>query len=77
MRCYKCPLFAGWNNENGSDENCGMFGDAWDSRFQYEDKEGTVIGCYIEKAYIDKAEKEIEECHEAYVDAYLREEGKS
>ncbi len=59
MRCCKCPLFLSWNNETESGEACVLFGDSWDSRFQYENKEQTeVIGCYIEKAYIEKVDKD-------------------
>lgn len=76
MRCYNCPLFESWNNENGSGENCGIFGDDWGNRFQYEDKHGAVIGCYIEKAYINRVEKEIEDAHQRYIDAFLEEESK-
>lgn len=54
MKCNKCPLFRSWNNENDRGESCGLFGDGWDSNFQYENKDGDIIGCYIEKAYIDK-----------------------
>ena len=58
MRCAKCPLYESWSTENDYGENCVLFGDAWDSNFQYEDKDGTVQGCYIEKAYIDKVDKQ-------------------
>ena len=65
MRCCNCPLFHSWNNESDSGAECGIFGDGWDSRFQYEDSEGTTIGCYIEKAYINKVEKEMCEYYES------------
>lgn len=53
MRCAKCPLFA--RDDNTSKEICAIFGDEWDSRFQYEDEQlAMIVGCYIEKAYIDK-----------------------
>lgn len=61
MKCENCPLFESWSNESDSGEACAIFGDAWDSQFQYEDKHGEVIGCYIEKAYINKVEKGIYE----------------
>ena len=61
MKCNKCPLYSSWSNESDSGEACAIFGDAWDSQFQYEDKHGDVIGCYIEKAYINKVEKGISE----------------
>ena len=76
MRCDYCPLFESWNNESGSGANCAIFGDDWGNRFQYEDKHGTVIGCYIEKAYINRVEREIEKAHESYVKAFLEEEKK-
>ncbi len=41
MKCNKCPMYHYWNNESDRDEACGIFGDGWDSPFQYEDKEGT------------------------------------
>lgn len=74
MKCFCCPLFNSWNNENGSGAACAIFGDDWGNRFQYEDKHGTVIGCYIEKAYINRVEREIESAHEQYVKAFLEEE---
>lgn len=62
MRCSKCPLYSCLSSENGTDECCGIFGDAWDSRFQYGDKDGTeIIGCYIENAYIDKVARELDD----------------
>lgn len=53
MKCYKCPLFSSWNNEADKGECCGLFGDSWDNPLQYEDKEGTIQGCYVDKHYID------------------------
>ena len=61
MKCANCPLFESWSNESDSGEACAIFGDECDSQFQYEDKHGEVIGCYIEKAYINKVEKGIHE----------------
>lgn len=59
MRCSNCPMFVSWNNESDSGEACGIFGDGWDSPFQYEDKKGLeIIGCYLEKAYINKVDNE-------------------
>ena len=55
MKCARCPLFTSWN------EKCVLFGDAWDSRFQYEDKDGTTVGCYIDRHFIEKVDKEYEE----------------
>ena len=76
MRCANCPLFQSWNNENDSGEACAIFGDDWGNRFQYEDKHGDIIGCYIEKAYINKIEKQIEEYHEEAVKNFLEQEMK-
>ena len=59
MKCCKCPLFYSWNNESDKGESCGIFGEDWGNRFQYEDKQAKeIVGCYIEKAYIDKVDKE-------------------
>ena len=65
MRCNNCPLFQSYNTEYGYEEVCAIFGDDWGNRFQYEDKQSTeIVGCYIEKAYIKKVEKEIAEHYE-------------
>lgn len=56
MKCAKCPLFTSWNNESDRGESCGLFGDGWDDRLQYEDKEGTTIGCYVDRHYIEKVD---------------------
>lgn len=61
MRCAKCPLYAVYESEDECYEVCGMFGDGWDDRLQYEDKDGTTIGCYVEKAYILNRAKQIDE----------------
>lgn len=74
MKCAICPLFESWNNENDSGEACAIFGEDWGNRFQYEDKHGDIIGCYIEKAYINKIEKQIEEYHERVVTDFLKEQ---
>lgn len=57
MRCNICPLYHYSNSENGMSESCDIFGDGWDSRFQYE-RNKQVVGCYIDTAYIRKIEKE-------------------
>ena len=60
------------NNENAyvervevvrgeSEWKSSLFGDGWDSPFQYEDKEGTIVGCYLDKHFIDKADAERDE----------------
>ena len=74
MRCENCPLFSSWNNENGSGEVCVIFGDEWGHDFQYEDKHGAVVGCYLERAYIRKVEKRIDEARESYVNHFLEEQ---
>lgn len=58
MRCAKCPLFSSWSNESDRGEACGLFGDAWDSPFQYEDEIGNVVGCYIDKHFIENRDAE-------------------
>ena len=47
MRCCGCPLFSSWNNEN--------------DRFQYEDKNGAIVGCYIDRHYIEKTDEAYQE----------------
>lgn len=66
MRCAGCPLFTSWNNESDKGEACGLFGDGWDSPFQYEDKDGNIVGCYIDRHFIEKTD-------EAYQEYLLRE----
>ena len=61
MKCFGCPLFTSWNNESDCGEACVLFGDAWDSPFQYEDKDGTIVGCYIDRHFIEKTDREFEE----------------
>ena len=66
MKCANCPLFSSWNNESDRGENCGLFGDGWDSDFQYEDKEGAIVGCYIDRHFIEKVDaKYVEQQHSA------------
>lgn len=57
MKCANCPLYSYWNNESDKGENCGLFGDSWDSPFQYEDKDGAIVGCYIDRHYIEQTDK--------------------
>ena len=76
MKCAKCPLYSSWSNENDSGEACGIFGDAWDSRLQYEDKDGTIQGCYVDRHFIEKADREYTEHWEkeaAYYEQMMRE----
>lgn len=57
MRCIDCPLFSRIENYNGAEfDTCAIFGDEWDSQFQYEDE--SFAGCYIEREYIDKVAQE-------------------
>ena len=57
MKCNNCPLFSSWNNESDRGESCGLFGDSWDSPFQYEDKIGNIVGCYIDRHLIEKTDQ--------------------
>lgn len=68
MKCDRCPLFSYWDNESDRGESCGIFGDSWDAPFQYQDKEGTTVGCYLDKNYIKKHERQIDEERKRYVD---------
>lgn len=70
MKCEKCPLFHSWNNESDRGESCGLFGDAWDNDLQYEDASGCVVGCYVERHYIERADKRYMECIEQDAKAY-------
>lgn len=72
MRCNNCPLFESYHTENEASESCAIFGDDWSSPFMYEDKEGTVIGCYIERAYINKVDKEISEHYDKMADGMAK-----
>lgn len=74
MKCNGCPMYSSWSNESDSGEACGLFGDGWDSPFQYEDKYGNVVGCYIDKHLIEKREKEYERELARRVEYYLSHE---
>ena len=63
MKCAKCPLYKSWSNESDSGESCEIFGDSWDSYLQYEDKNGNIVGCYVDHCFIKKVEQE----HENYL----------
>ena len=54
-------MFTSWNNESDKGEACGLFGDGWDSPFQYEDKDGAIVGCYIDWHYIEKTDEKYQE----------------
>lgn len=58
-------------SESDKGEACGLFGDSWDSPFQYEDKVGNIVGCYIDKHYIERADEKYIECLETDVDMWL------
>jgi hypothetical protein len=73
MKCNKCPLYRSWSNESDSGEECGLFGDAWDNLLQYEDKEGTIIGCYVDRHYIEKVDKSYIEHLEQEAAAFAKE----
>jgi len=74
MRCNNCPLFSWWNNESDRGEACGIFEDGWSDPLQYEDKDGTTIGCYVDRHYIEKVAARQEEIMAQEVEAFLREE---
>lgn len=40
------------------EEVCGLFGDDWSNKLQYEDKHGTTIGCYVERCFIERFAKQ-------------------
>jgi hypothetical protein len=65
MKCVRCPLYHYWSNESDSGEACAIFGDGWDSPFQYEDKYGTTVGCYLDRHFIEKADAERDEYYAA------------
>ena len=60
MKCANCPLYSYWDNESDKGESCGIFGDGWDNRLQYQGKDGTIQGCYVDRHFIDRAEREYE-----------------
>ena len=66
MKCAKCPLFHSWNNESDRGESCGLFGDGWDNDLQYEDAAGCTIGCYVDRHYIEKVDRYMEQESAAY-----------
>ena len=70
MKCAKCPLYHSWNNEYDKGESCGLFGDGWDNDLQYEDETG-VVGCYVDRHYIEKADKRYTDAIEQEVDDYF------
>ena len=75
MKCCRCPLYHYWNNESDRGESCAIFGDGWDSPFQYEDKEGTTVGCYLDRHFIEKADAERDEYYESMAESIARDLG--
>ena len=72
MKCCRCPLYHYWSNESDRGEDCAIFGDGWDSPFQYEDKEGTIIGCYLDRHFIEKADAERDEYYASMAESAVR-----
>ena len=72
MKCCRCPLYHYWSNESDRGEACAIFGDGWDSPFQYEDKEGTIIGCYLDRHFIEKADAERDEYYASMAESAVR-----
>lgn len=70
MKCAKCPLFKSWSNESDRGESCGLFGDAWDNDLQYEDGAGCIVGCFVDRHYIEKVNKRYMEYIEQEAAAY-------
>lgn len=73
MKCVNCPLLHEWNNENDRGAECGLFGDGWDSQFQYEDEHG-IVGCYIDRHYIKKVDIEYDKQYD-FIEEWMRDEG--
>lgn len=77
MRCYNCPLYHSWNNESDKGESCEIFGDGWDNPLQYEDKEGTTVGCYVDRHYVEKVDRERDAYYSAMAESFDGEEKQS
>lgn len=73
MKCANCPLYHFWNTESDRGEECGLFGDGWDSQFQYKDDHG-IVGCYIDRHYIKKVDDEYDKQYD-FVEEWMRKEG--
>lgn len=71
MKCAHCPLYSAWSTENDRGESCGLFGDGWDNSLQYENKEGEIQGCYVDRHYIEKVDKRYTEHLEQEAEYYL------
>ena len=74
MKCVRCPLYHYWSNESDSCEACAIFGDGWVSPFQYEDKDGTTVGCYLDRHFIEKADAERDEYYAEIAESMMRDE---
>ena len=72
MKCNKCPMYHYWSNESDRGEECAIFGDGWDSPFQYEDKDGTTVGCYLDRHFIKKADAERDAYYAAMAESMMR-----
>ena len=71
MKCANCPLFSSWNTGDDKGESCGLFGDSWDNGLQYENKEGEIQGCYVDRHYIEKVDKRYIEHLEQEAEYYM------
>lgn len=60
MKCNNCPVCHYWHNESERGYECAIFGDGWDSPFQYEDKDGATVGCYLDRHFIEKVDTDAE-----------------
>lgn len=74
MKCANCPLFSLWSNERDEGEICDLFGDAWNNKLQYKDKDGEVIGCYVDRHYIERKDREYLEYLEQMAKAHEEDE---
>jgi len=43
-----------------------------DSPFQYEDKDETTVGCYLDRHFIEKADKERDAYYAAMAESVMR-----
>lgn len=64
MKCCNCSMYHYWNNEDGRGEECWIFGDGWDSPYQYEDNDGATVGCYLDRHFIEKENDRMCECYD-------------
>ena len=73
MKCERCPLYHRWDTESDRGEACAIFGDGWDSIFQYEDKDGNIVGCYLDRHFIEKKDAERNEYYESLAQHFIDE----